>query len=273
MRKRRYVTVGVNGSAPSDVAARFAAEEAALRGLTLLLVHAYEPHAGLADGPLLLQRASDAESILNSTWAQLDPPASLTVESRLYQGRPVDLLRDVQAESMLLVLGHRPPLELAAQAVTSRVLHDADCCVAVTPTLWWAPKSHAQVVAGVDPTRMNHAVLGAAFEEASLRRVGLAVLHVVDDDDVRAAISATTAESDADLRQWRTRYPEVPVHTTWQEGAPRDRLSRPMDAAVLVIGQHHRGHQPLRHPLVSSIVGQQMVPTIVVPAQNASFIG
>jgi nucleotide-binding universal stress UspA family protein len=113
------VVVGVDGSAPSVAALRFAAEEAELRNAQLVAVHAWTfvTSAGIADPGLIpvpeVDYVGQLDAEREAAQAELDaaledafpggPP--IEVEARLVDGSPADVLVSEGEGADLIVVG------------------------------------------------------------------------------------------------------------------------------------------------------------------------
>lgn len=129
------VIVGVDGSAGSDAAIEFAFEEAALRGLGVTAVHAFEAPDAAAEQPR--QLAAEESRVLTDSllgWQQKYPEVEVT--ARLVRGHPAAVLTNESVDGQLLVVGPRGRggfVGLSLGSVSQAVLHHAACPVAVVP--------------------------------------------------------------------------------------------------------------------------------------------
>ena len=111
--ERQLVVAGVDGSAPSIAALRWAAGYAAATGAVVRAVLAWHLPSGAAPppvgvAPLSLRTESEAimQKVLDDTVAEAfpgGPPAD--VETRLGYGHPAQVLIDESKEASLLVVG------------------------------------------------------------------------------------------------------------------------------------------------------------------------
>ncbi|HMD47056.1 MAG TPA: universal stress protein [Acidimicrobiales bacterium] len=132
----RRVVVGVDGSAHSDQAVRWAAEEAGYRNAVLRIVHLWQfpPMGAYSVSP-----TDGYESIATQTLAAaVDLAASvdpdLTIESETRFGSVVDGLREASVEAQLLVVGargHGGFSDLLVGAVGQQCAHHAPCPVVI----------------------------------------------------------------------------------------------------------------------------------------------
>ncbi|MFH8342337.1 universal stress protein [Streptomyces sp. AM6-12] len=134
------VVVGVAGKAAGPAAVRFAAEEAALRGVPLEAVRAWRrPAHGTTGHPLLAggpAHAEEQEAAETLEEALRDVPEGLEQHRRTAEGHARDVLVAASRGAGLLVVGARrrtgrfgPRLGRVAHGV----LHHAACPVAVVP--------------------------------------------------------------------------------------------------------------------------------------------
>jgi nucleotide-binding universal stress UspA family protein len=135
------VVVGIDGSPPSDAAARFAFEEADLRGVPLTVAHAWTPQSpplrgdvrALADDVAELETA---ELHRMRGWVQLwqEKFPQVMVTYRLPAAHPAAALIDMSHDASLVVVGSRGRggfAGLLLGSTSQQVLHHAHCPVAV----------------------------------------------------------------------------------------------------------------------------------------------
>jgi nucleotide-binding universal stress UspA family protein len=141
------VVVGVDGSKHAEAALQFAAEEAALRGARLRVVHAWQApvlefpkdQADSADAiPGLLRAMSDdADGVVQKAMAlvkELQP--SVSCEPRVVEGHAGSVLLEEAGGAALIVVGSRGRSDFAGMllgSVSHQVLHHASCPVTVVP--------------------------------------------------------------------------------------------------------------------------------------------
>ncbi|MFG5718845.1 universal stress protein [Streptomyces murinus] len=134
------VVLGVPEKDAGPAAVRFAAEEAALRGVPLEAVRAWRRpahsstgHPLLAGGPAQAQEQEAAEALEE---ALRDVPEGLEQHRRTAEGHARDVLVDASRDAGLLVVGARRRtgrFGLQLGRVAHGVLHHAACPVAVVP--------------------------------------------------------------------------------------------------------------------------------------------
>jgi nucleotide-binding universal stress UspA family protein len=134
------VVVGVDGSMYSQAALEAAVEEAALRGLPLLIVSAWEvPQAAImvagATAGMIDAMRQSAEVIAREALAraaQLQP--SVSCEARAVEGHPGHVLLEQAREADLVVVGNRGSGGFARMllgSVSDEVVHHSPCSVLV----------------------------------------------------------------------------------------------------------------------------------------------
>ncbi|MCS7005949.1 MAG: universal stress protein [Thermoleophilia bacterium] len=142
------IVVGVDGSAPSQAALRWAAEEATLRGARLVAVHAWSfvPPAPMAEPGMMPMPAIDyagaleaereaveaeLETILANAFPDGEP---VPIERRLVEGGAGEAIEEAAREADLVVVGSRGRSGLTAAllgSVSQHVLHHVACPVVV----------------------------------------------------------------------------------------------------------------------------------------------
>jgi nucleotide-binding universal stress UspA family protein len=134
------VVVGVDGSAGSAAALRFAAEEARRRGGELHVVHAFVDTVSGYGGPPwavpVTTLREQADATLRESLQEMEPPGSpgVRVRAETVEGVDWDVLTRVAAGADLLVVGSRGRSGWSALLLGSVGLHavtDAPCPVAV----------------------------------------------------------------------------------------------------------------------------------------------
>src|SRR3954447_20964447 len=158
------IVVGVDGSAASIGAVRWAADEAARQGRGLRIVHAMS-WEGPADGQgLVLDAAAEARA-----WQP-----GITVETATRGGAPAWVLQEQSRTAALVVIGgsvHDGGLLDAS--VGAHLAGFAHCPVLVVNNGWrWADSmtalpAHAPIVVGVDGSPSSQRALAFGYGEAA----------------------------------------------------------------------------------------------------------
>lgn len=256
------ILVGVDGSEFSDAAVRWAAREAALRHVPLKLLAVAE-----RQGPHVTY---DSETMQRSRKAQHDEgdrvlAAARTIAEEVLRdacvdglsseflfAHPLATLIDASKEVRMLVVGcrGRNALDrLTLGSVSSGLVRQAHCPVAVIHKEHAEQDAHAPILVGIDGSPASEAATAIAFDEASNRRAPLIALHAWAD----ALTSGTHLNPTIDeqiggevlserMAGWRERYPDVgvtPVLTHQEAG--RWLVNHSDTAQLIVVGSHGRG--------------------------------
>lgn len=261
---RGSIVVAVDGSEHANRAVVWAAEQAALEGRRLVLVHASQ-RARIGDSDWLELWGADRDQVDRLVEAAdhglveqaVDLARSVRPEVDV---RPLVVAADarevlVQASltAHLLVMGARgrsPWPDLQLGSVSSAVCRHASCPVVVTgPPASQGP--HHGVLVGADGTAGSLPVIEFAFRQASLRAVPLTVMHCYWDiagelahgrtvgpqetgvDDLRLLLS----ESVAGLSE---KFPDVEVTLELARGLVDIALTDGTPARdLVVVGRRH----------------------------------
>lgn len=240
------IVVAADGSSHADRAVRWAAEQAAFERRRLVVVTVDEDGAERAN--------EDALRLAR------DVAPSIDVVGLTAPGDPRVTLVELSQHAHLLVMGSRGRgtiRSLLLGSVGAAVARLSFCPVVVCRG---SDTGHAGrgVLVGVDGTPESLAVLGFAFEQASLRGQDLTVVHCVW--DVAAAVAGLRSEGirdigidDADLGTiddgqlvvaesvagFSEKYPDVAVSRRVTHGLVDDVLGGHTDAwDLVVVGRH-----------------------------------
>ncbi len=287
----RPVVVGVDGSAASMVAARWAAQEAAARDAPLRVVHVWSPPVAVWPSPIGV--TIDPESVRAGALEVAEQAATEArraagraggrVEALAVQGTTVPTLLEVARDGDLLVVGGRGRGgfgSLLLGSVASSCAHHATVPVAAVRAP--APPGSGEVVVGVDDSENARTALRWAMAEAERTDRQLVVVHgwetpvavppggmaygpLADEDFQRiggAVIDAVVADASAGRPEVpRVRRLAVPAT------APEALIAAAEGAAMLVVGSRGRGGFA---GLLLGSVSQQCLhhapcPVVVVP--------
>ncbi|UGT62729.1 universal stress protein [Nocardia asteroides] len=256
------IVAGVDGSAGSDRAVRWAAATAAARGRTLRLVHAVdlEPVRALTGAAPLVGglRVRAGEVLLAAAELAAATAPEVRVRTELAEGAPAGALIDRSAGAHLVVLGATGTGGTAAHLGSTLLAvgtHADGAVVVVRDREFDRRRGPAgPVVLGVDGGAAGAPAIAAAFAEASARGADLVALHSwidlpygefagasdgIDDPELAETAKRMLCEQ---LAGWSEKYPEVEVRRELYLSGPRHHLLRWSRAAqLLVVGSRGRG--------------------------------
>ncbi|WAL68967.1 universal stress protein [Amycolatopsis cynarae] len=261
------IIVGVDGSVSALHAVRWAAREAARRHLPLRLYHACvlppaAPHVakesrdGVVEG--LIEQGH--EWLRAAEWEARDLAPAIEVHRELRVGTASALLIDQSRHARLVVLGSRGLGGFEGMLVGSvsvALAAHGHCPVVVVRghTPQDPPPEGGPVLVGVDGSPVSDAAVAFAFEEASLREVGLVAVHTWTDMSVGETWSVLPFDIDYDavaederrllaerMTGWREKYPDVSVREVVLRDRPvRGLLKEAESAQLIVVGSRGRG--------------------------------
>ena len=233
---RDAVVVGVDGSEHSARAVAWGAEQAALEGRRLALVH----------GDRLVTASDPVHDVVRRRLAQATAHRpGLEVEAVLAEASSRDALVEASRTARLLVLGSRGRGAVRSAllgSVSAEVAQHAECPVVVSrphrPGRWTSG-----VLVGADGTEGSLPVVEFAFRLASQRELPLTVMHTtfdldVEDEDKQAALRLLLSESVAGFSE---EHPDVHVDRRIGRGLTDEQLRRGLHPwSVIVVGRHPR---------------------------------
>ena len=252
------VVVGLDGSERGEAAMRQAAARAMRKGLTLRLVHSYEP-AQYGGRPVPGWRPDDfgvqheaAEALVTESIDRLAVAhPDLVVTSRVAVGSPVVALVEESADADTVVVGSRGTggfIDLVVGSTTLHLASRAACPVIAVPAADTGAPTGRGIVVGVDGSPSSAAALAFAMQEASETGQPLQAVMAYSDPvslgpvTLEPLVQAALAEA---MAGWAEKFPDVPIERTIVCGHPVQVLVRhAAEAALLVVGS--RGHGALR---------------------------
>jgi nucleotide-binding universal stress UspA family protein len=260
------IVVGYDGSADAQSAQCWALDEGMRREAPVHLVHVVDPVAGGRDEAeeLMRRRAADAYD-----WGAL----GIGVTGSAVEGPVAGTLCEHSARAGLLVVGDRGTggfTGLRLGSVSLGVLTHARCPTIVVRD-GVCPTSRRPVAVGTDEAPSGRRAVGIAFEEAAVRGVGLIAVRAwtpaPGDTDDQALQRAEEELVLADvLKEWRDRFPQVPVTERLVPARPGHALMvTSREAQLMVVGARGRGgflglplgsvgHQVIHHALCTVLV-------------------
>ncbi|MEU5878689.1 universal stress protein [Spirillospora sp. NPDC047279] len=241
------VLVGYDGTTESDRALRWAADEARLRRLDLVVCHCWRWPYPISHidydieetvkkmGRHLLDRGADRAAHLAH---------SVKIHKRLMDGPAYAALMHESPEAELVVIGSHEQDELPVGSTALQLPARSRRPVVVVRQ---AAAAHERVVVGVDGSRGGDAALAFAFEEAALRRWSLEAVYgcwepgaVAESELALFADEEELARSCGGRLQravapWRDKYPQVQTRTSLVMEGPRTALLTAAARADLVV--------------------------------------
>lgn len=256
MHTTKPIVVGVDGSPSSQIAVRWAVDEAVRRSRPLHLIHVYENALPTHELPYPVPSAAHvrARDLLDSVAAQIE--SSVKVELLLEEGHASEVLLDLGLDPEMIVVGSRGRSDLVSVLLGSTSLQvamhaEVPVVVVRSPANLVVGPSAGRVVVGVDEDGSDEA-LAFAFDEAHSRGCGLTVVHcwtaseLYADAMPNAAWNDTTSAErdllDERLKTWTGKYPHVSVVSRVVRRSPVEALVvESAGAALTVVGSRGRG--------------------------------
>ena len=231
----RDVVVGTDGSDCALGAVRWAAREAARRGVPLRIVHAAE-YLGRQNSaetpspelPTARRIAAKAYTIARQTAPGLDASTDVVAAD------PATALLAAAAQGALIVLGSSTTGaadELVFAPVALRVSARSPRPVVVVPRLRGHTDATRPVVGvlGIGDPEDDEAVADFAAEVARHSAVGLSLIQT------RAPRRGASPESEDGSGAWQRRFPDLAVTTAALNGATRTQLLAAASPAPLIV--------------------------------------
>jgi nucleotide-binding universal stress UspA family protein len=247
----KQIVVGVDGSAGSLAATRYAAALASRRRATLLLVHGFvDPigYGGLgfsAYAPALPDPRADGESLLYEAAATVRAEYPyLRVETLPMASGGASALIEQSHGAEAVVVGHRGLggfAELLLGSVGTQVAaYASGPVIIVRPPATEA--ADAPIVVGVDGSPQCVPAVEFAFEEAVDRALPLLAVNVYPEVDAGSAAEAESVLKSV-VDPLAARHPDVMVRAEVRPGADDEDafVKASTEAALVVVGSRGRG--------------------------------
>jgi nucleotide-binding universal stress UspA family protein len=277
------VVAGIDGSAESLAAARYADAAAEVRSCDLLLVHAFPPPPPLTARETVAALSASsvaAEKLMAGAAAQLAVSPRVHVHILVEPGDATAVLKSVARQGEMLVLGRDDVSwgeRVLRGAITSQVAPRVDCPLVVVPRGWHAGHvgKPQPVVVALDAETSAESALGVAFREAQLRQTRLVVLHAEPVGTSARDVAAAGFDLAVLLSSWKQDHPDVTVSTTLVSGDPDAELVRwSRSAAVLVVGRPHQsGWGSWIRSVARNVMRQTHCPLIIAPPSPVQVRG
>ncbi|MFB7865057.1 universal stress protein [Streptomyces sp. NPDC056069] len=278
------IVVGLDGTEQANAAAEWAADEAALRGTRVHLVHVQEPSPEVLL-PLVPREHPEAwaEELLARTAAALrERRPGLGVTTRLLPSQPVPSLVAAAEDAELLVLGSRAMSGVAGYLVGSvgtTVAGRTECPVVLVRS-FGTPDPQGTVAVGVDLREPVDDILDFAFAEAVRRRAPLEAVYAQQlplyarigpsvTPDFRVTVAPEIQRSLDDLlASWREAFPDVSTTGRVAIGSAAQELVQTSErAALLVVGRRSRRSTLGSHlgSVAHAVLHHSRAPVALVP--------
>jgi nucleotide-binding universal stress UspA family protein len=252
--------VGVDGSAGSDDAVRWAAVDAVLRNSPLHLVYAvaepviYGPALGLTQFDHDIFRQDGYTAVAAATKIATEaaaPLGSLDISTFVVVAPPIPVLGERSEDARMLVVGTRG-LDAFRRgllgSVSTALARHGHCPIAVIPeTDDDSPdRSDGPIVLGVDGSACSTLAIEIAFDEASRRKADLVAVHAWTDYG-RYFSQAQIQEEGTELLSlslagYGEEFPDVHVRRVVVGDRPAKQLLEASEnAQMVIVGSHGRG--------------------------------
>ncbi|MFB4298572.1 universal stress protein [Actinomadura sp. NTSP31] len=285
---RGRVVAGFDGSPAAGQAVRWAAAEASVRGVPLVVCHAWNwPYPSRPRDETAVEIVRELGAMVLEEGVRLAREAArhLDVVPLLRRGAAPGVLLEAGAGAELTVIGARGSGgfdALPVGATATQVPAHADGPVVVVPAHARQGKGGgcARIVVGVDGSPAGEAALRFALEEARLHRVVVTVVCAWWDpavlpgperlpftdpealkEQAKERFAGTVAPCLAD-------YPDVSVERRFvMERAQRVLVDNAREASLLVVGDRGIGSSPrtLLGAVVRAVLHEAPAPVAVVP--------
>lgn len=259
------IVAGIDGSSGADVAARWAADEAALRSTSLELLFAYHipfvGHAAYEYPPEFADaiRAAGESTLDHAAQRVSTAYPELFVQKNMTESDARLALVRQSKKAVLTVVGSRGKGRLAEVLLGSVAMHVASHAhspVAVIPEA--SHPTDGAILLGLDGTDNTWSAIDFAFEEAVKRGVEVVAMMTWDElahqrfvrgpSNARERAGLTAEDAMAEQRtRWCAKYPTVPVReVVSRDGSPAMGLLRYANQAAplpqaIVVGSRGRG--------------------------------
>jgi nucleotide-binding universal stress UspA family protein len=258
------ILVGVDGSAQSDAAIRFATREAAMRDAPLTLMYVVGPVPDWATRSEQARIAkvweTDARDIIEqarkTALASAGASASPDLRTEVVHSSVMPTLIGASTRADMIVVGSRGMAALGRfllGSVSSTVVQHAHCPVAIIHDDDGSADDKAPVLVGVDGSPASDGAIELAFDEASRRGVHLVALHAWSDVGVFPILGMDWRDYEAKgaeilnerLAGSQREYPDVRVERRLDCDRPAHWLiEESQHAQLVVVGSHGRGGFP-----------------------------
>lgn len=270
--RRRAVVVGVDGSLEAAEAAQHAALAAGVRGVDLLVVHAFSspPGAGRPSDRLDLAALTAAQRVVDDALTQIRVPTDVHVHTQVELTKPGALLLRLSHGAALVTIGQHV-FDIADQLVGGSVAGPlaaaAGCPVVVVPRGWSRTTRRPRTVAvALHGTDAADEVLAFAFAEAERHQSPVLALHASAWGTPAPAVAADLRNLEEILAAAKQSHPDLAVSVRQVSGEPAQAvLDASRDVRLMVVGRGRRhAHGAGRHPVTQLVLVDARCPLAVV---------
>ena len=284
------VLVGFDTSPAAERAVRWAAAEASLRGVPLVVCHAWTwpyPLTPPDEHTLEIVKGMGAVALDDAVRLARQTAPGLDVRPLLVKGAPPGALLDASAESALIVIGARGAGGFANLPIGSTAIHvpaHANRPVVVVPD--HEQRQSARIAVGIDGSPASEAALRFALQEARLHAATLTLvcawwdpaalpgperLPFTDPESIKKLAKARFA---AAVEPWLAGYPDVAVERRFvMERAQRVLVDNARNALLLVVGDRGTGSSPraLLGAVTRAVLHEAQGPVAVVHERDPNI--
>lgn len=283
----RPIVVGVDDTPGTELALRWAADEALARQVPVRVVTAfrYDPTdarlPAFVSGPSVevLEPRQVAEQLAAKAVETVIAAGAEAVGAAV-DGSPLHVLVTESAHASVLVLGSRQLKAVGSAAlgsVSAAVAARSASPIVVVRGPAGRPEEGAGVVVGIDGTQTSQTLLGYAFEHASRHAVCvravlcwhpdlLALMRWRAKPPPPARVDVWLAEA---LAGWPEKYPDVTVHPEVVREHPTAGLVLASAAQhLLVVGRHGRHRGAMLGSVSQGVLHHASCPVAVIPTNG-----
>jgi nucleotide-binding universal stress UspA family protein len=284
------VLVGFDASPAAERAVRWAAAEASLRRVSLLVCHAWTwpyPLTPQDEEMLGIIQGRGALALDDGVRLARQIAPGLDVRPLLVRGTPPGAILDASSDAALIVIGARGAGGFDRLPIGSTAVHvpaHADRPVVVVPAD--DQRRSARIVVGVDGSPASEAALRFALQEARLRNATVTLvcawwdpaalpgperLPFTDPEGIKKQAKARFA---AAVEPCLADYPDVAVERRFvMERAQRVLADNARDALLLVVGDRGIGSSPrtLLGAVTRAVLHEAPGPVVVVHERDSNI--